>query len=338
MSQQEGQTLLIRADASPTVGAGHVMRCLALAQEWHGRGGSVIFASETLSGLAQQRISSSGFAQVAVDHTGLATRRVAVETEASWIVIDVGVAVDRQLSALQDLRTLVIDDVGRDFTNAPTLLLNQNAHGPNTRYHGINADALLLGLDFVLLRDELLSKAPASRIAPSCSSVLVTLGGTDPLGLLPGLAESLSDSLDVMVHVASPSSHASMQQLRALERRSARVVLHIDSTDMGAIFQSVDIALTSGGTTVWELAYMGVPALVGTVSPLEDRLVEGLRDLRLFRVLGTFDSLTPSDLSRAIADACADFRWRTNTSKFARDAIDGMGRLRVADAMLSKAN
>jgi spore coat polysaccharide biosynthesis predicted glycosyltransferase SpsG len=41
--------LLLRTDADPCQGAGHVMRCLALAESWQYQGGQVTLLSSRLN-------------------------------------------------------------------------------------------------------------------------------------------------------------------------------------------------------------------------------------------------------------------------------------------------
>ncbi len=53
--------LYIRADATTQIGTGHLMRCIALAQEWKNCGGKVTFLSNCESDELRQRIIDEGF-------------------------------------------------------------------------------------------------------------------------------------------------------------------------------------------------------------------------------------------------------------------------------------
>lgn len=53
--------LIIRADAALSIGAGHVMRCIALAQAWMRKGGEVVLATRTTIPWVKDRLENLGF-------------------------------------------------------------------------------------------------------------------------------------------------------------------------------------------------------------------------------------------------------------------------------------
>ena len=57
----DGKPLVIRTDANTQIGAGHLMRCLALAQAWQDSGGDAVFLSHCESDVLRKRIMDEGF-------------------------------------------------------------------------------------------------------------------------------------------------------------------------------------------------------------------------------------------------------------------------------------
>ncbi len=129
--------LLVRADANPVIGTGHIMRCLALAQAWQDQGGSVTFAcAEGLPESLHQRLSSESMSVrlLQVNPGSEADARAVIElarqVQTSVVVVDgyhFGADYQRWLKDA-GLRLLFIDDNGHAEHYYADWVLNQNIH------------------------------------------------------------------------------------------------------------------------------------------------------------------------------------------------------------------
>ncbi|HSO33851.1 MAG TPA: UDP-2,4-diacetamido-2,4,6-trideoxy-beta-L-altropyranose hydrolase, partial [Labilithrix sp.] len=261
-----GEVLLVRADASATIGLGHVMRCLALAEAWLEGGGAVTFAMSEVPDALVSRIERAG-ARVARVAAPEDAARLARELGARFAVVDgyhLGAAHQDALAGA-GTRLLVVDDAGETATAAAALVLNQNAHASPSLYGTLGSGPeLLLGLGYVLLRREFRASgaAPPARITPELARrVLVTFGGADTAQLTPRALEALAplDGLDVLVLAGAANPHAS--ELRPPAGARATVRIEIDASDMAEKMRWADLALIAAGSTSWELAACGVPMI-----------------------------------------------------------------------------
>lgn len=327
-----GLRVLIRADASPGGGVGHVMRCVALAQELTARGATVQFASRSLTPLARDRLQDEGLATSEVDPAASLGEVTGVAAP-HWTVVDLGTSFAP--SELGDVtsRILVIDDLGQAFTTTPQLVVNQNLHADRTAYTGVDDNQILRGPDYLLFRDEFLAAVASRDEDAPRAGVLLSLGGTDPLRLTLPFAQAIATAVDGPLHVLTGCAHPDIARLREVACVTPRLHLHEEVRDVARLVAQVALAVSSGGTTVWELAAMGVPAMVGSVAPIEDLLLEGLRERGLFDVLGPLDQVDPADLAARVHQRLDDGTWRAGCARLARSIVDGQGRRRVVDAM-----
>ncbi len=340
--------LLIRADAGAGVGAGHLMRCLALAESWIEGGGGVTVAvpSNVPEGLAT-RVALVGADMERVpadmeDADWLIRRSAALG--ACWIVID-GYRFDTDyLAAVSEAGTpvLAIDDDARHGTYPTRLVLNQNLHARLGDYDGKTEAPLLLGPSYALIRSEFRCAEDWERSIPDVAGkVLVTLGGADPGGHTGRLVEAFrvlssrdsapSPKVRVVVGAANPR----LKALREAFTTSPEVEILSDVRDMGKQMRWCDLALSAAGSTVWELALFGAPMMLATASKVEEPVARSLAEAGAALHLGRLADLDVEDLVASLGQALADAALRKRLGDAAGGLVDGRGARRVVEQMLA---
>jgi spore coat polysaccharide biosynthesis predicted glycosyltransferase SpsG len=106
------------------------------------------------------------------------------------------------------------------------------------------------------------------------------------------------------------------------------VCLVADATNMPELMAWADVAVSAGGSTLWELAYMGLPALVLV---LADNQLPASRALDAAGIAQWLRA--PADLPGALAALLPDQARRQAMSDAARRMVDGRGVARVLEQL-----
>jgi UDP-2,4-diacetamido-2,4,6-trideoxy-beta-L-altropyranose hydrolase len=332
--------IVIRADASTQIGTGHVMRCLALTHAARTRGMTVSFVCAELPDALEVRLLD---ARCTVNRIGVipgsledAERTGVLARGSQWLVLD-GYRFDAAFEASLNARLehsstciLAFDDEGRQAHSNVNAILNQN-HGAEQFGPNYSSTATqLLGSRFALLRPEFLKWQMWERPMPEhISRILVTFGGSDlgnhSLKVLRALEAGFPDSFEIRVIVGAANPHLETLQLFATTTHH-QIELCQNVFDMPAVLAWAEFAISAAGSTVWELAFMNVPAVIAVVAQNQFELATAMDGVAGMRNLGWITELEETVLAKSIQDAMARAQEQSN---YGRQLIDGFGAERV---------
>jgi spore coat polysaccharide biosynthesis predicted glycosyltransferase SpsG len=94
-----------------------------------------------------------------------------------------------------------------------------------------------------------------------------------------------------------------------------------------------DLAITAGGSTSWEMAFMGLPALMLVLSKDQESIADSLEQRGVVRNLGWADRVSPEQLATAIHSLRNNAGLREKMSAAGGHLVDGRGSQRVAHAL-----
>ena len=346
-----GAVLTIRADAGADMGAGHVMRCLAIARAWIRQGGSAVLLAHDLDPSLQTRLRQTGV--VYRPHPGkwpdlcdLEATRAAMRPllqqggSSPWLLLD-GYHFKAQFMAAlsrDGVALCVLDDLADQSFFPASLIVNPNCYAPQLRYPGPPSLRTLLGSAYVMLREEFRTpqaRPPAWLDSPGVN-LLVTMGGGEASSVLLELQDIFADTLVKKLHVRivagfSCARFDSLAHLAAAQPYRCEVLGGVEN--MAPLLDWADGAISAAGGTAWELAHAGVPAGLVVLAENQERIAATLAADGAALFLGHAPGLDRAATAATVQRLLTDVALRKRLISKGKGLVDGKGPERIVAAM-----
>lgn len=357
-----------RADGNAVTGAGHLMRCLTIADELSkmpNAAGRIHFlcADEASAWLAADR----GY-NVVVLHTDyrMMEQELPViaqvlrkpvpsmdeegqnECRSSVFLVDSYHVTDAYLRGLQAFgRVLLLDDMCKHAFPVDAVI-NYNAFALESAYEELyrgsvssgkkNSTCCYVGSSYVPVRPQFLQVEYS--VKETVKDVLITTGGGDSENIAAKVLRAVWNP-DWCYHVVVGRFNPSFAAWKKWEQQYPQIQVHHDVKDMAGLMSQCDLAVTAGGTTIYELAAIGVPFLCFSYAENQEALTGYIGEKQIAGYCGAYHIEKDATLERMkqLADQIGkDCQLRLKMYENEKMMIDGLGAKRLAGIMAAWSN
>ncbi|MCC6597437.1 MAG: UDP-2,4-diacetamido-2,4,6-trideoxy-beta-L-altropyranose hydrolase [Alphaproteobacteria bacterium] len=349
-----GKKILIRADAAPQIGSGHIMRSSVLAKLLQQHGAQITYVCRSFTGHMQDFLRRQGFTvcalPVAPDWVIQRERtetwlggQSAEDAQACFrltgpqdIVIADHYGIDETWCKLarNHCRVLVcLDDEAQKPLDCD-IVLNQNYYpSPDALYAGLIPDVCqkLIGPRYALLRPEFADARKNAHTRHHIKNVLVLPGGNDHFGIARQILEHWSLDARLTLVVGNQCDDPSLEE-RA--REQGHTLIGSTNTVETLMLES-DFCIGAGGSTSWERCCLKLPSALFVLADNQAAIAANLELAGACINLGRINSFDFTTINQKIGSLTGEPSALATMSEAAGKLTDGLGAIRVLEALQS---
>ena len=288
--------ILFRADSSSTIGTGHIMRDLVLAEQF--KDDEIIFATQELSGNINYKIEEKKYMIETLKSNDFEELNSFIyKLDIDMIVID-HYSIDYDFEKkLKDnhpfLKIFVFDDTYEK--HHCDILLNINLYADNIQYKDLVPDncELRCGAKYILLRDEFIiekEKGRENKNDKENLNVFIAMGGADHSNLNIDILKVLENFPNIDANVVTTAANQYLNELEEYVADKDNVTLHINTSQIAKLMNEGDFAIVTPSVTLNEVVYLNVPFIAIKTVENQDEMYKYL-DKHDYLVLEKFNAI-----------------------------------------------
>lgn len=349
----ETKRIVIRADGNQQIAMGHVMRCLSIADELRESGAEVIFV--TAGNETEELIRGRGFENYVL-HSDFDRMEQELpvlldflkEYRPDLILTDSYYVTGAYMEALRRIcKTAYIDDLGQPVYPVD-ILINYNIYGselPYQKYYeekGISLpERILTGCTYAPLRAEF-RQGRRSRIQERVTDILITTGGGDKENTSGKLCRKLlaerkeGHHAGIRYHVICGPFAQNRQELMEIASVDDAFVIRGFVTNMSEFLIDFDLAVSAGGSTMYELCSMGLPTVCFTFADnqrLQAECFDRTTEVKNAGSMADRPEETVDRIAERLTQLEQDNALRQTVREQMLGLVDGRGAIRIAEAL-----
>ncbi|NLK71981.1 MAG: UDP-2,4-diacetamido-2,4,6-trideoxy-beta-L-altropyranose hydrolase, partial [Clostridiales bacterium] len=325
---------------------GHVMRCLAIAFGIKDYQEKCLFI--TADENAKQIVERQGFQAICLnskwdelDQELESLIKIVDIFNIDKLIIDSYCVSPNYLEQLNSyIKVIYIDDLN-SYLYPCSMLINYNIYHdlfPYSEMYKEKNTKLLLGCDYAPLRKEFQVTRPL--IQEKVKKILITTGGTDHYNVAGKLLKKIIDKdlfNSIEFHVVVGQLNKNYECLNRLSQKRNSIILHKNVKRMAELMMNCDIAITAGGSTMYELCACGVPSICFSFADNQLYGVKAFEEQDLMDYAGDIRYCEDECISKLILyidELCNNQEKRKERSANMRRQVDGYGVERIVKAIL----
>ncbi|MDR0900980.1 MAG: UDP-2,4-diacetamido-2,4,6-trideoxy-beta-L-altropyranose hydrolase [Methanobrevibacter sp.] len=244
--------ILIRADAYPEIGTGHIYRGLSLASKLTDH--EVMFLLNENSSLGIEIVENFNYPYITHSKENLMEK--IEEYDPNIIINDILNTKKEYIQKLKENSYFVVnfEDIGNGSKYADLVF--------DALYeHQIPQESLYSGYKYYILRDEFFYH-PLKEIKHKIKNILITFGGTDPNDLTRKVLNSLLESsYDGKITVILGLGYKDKEGIIDDYLLNENIEIFENVKNISEYMYESDLIFTSAGRTMYEVASLGIPCV-----------------------------------------------------------------------------
>lgn len=333
--------IYIRVDGNESIGLGHVMRCLSIADQLKKFDIEILFitADHSISSLIQDK----GFREYS-----LCSKWDDLESEINSIIpflksnkpdillIDSYYVNEEYFNKLKKYSKIYyIDDLNKIKT--PIFgLINYNIYGENFGYDTELYKKMYLGLRYVPLRNEFLDIP--KRYYRGIHKILITSGGTDEYNVIEKFLvyfQKINIFNKLEFYCVIGKFNKNRERLNGKFKVSNNVHLLYNVDNISEYMKICDVAITAGGTTCYELCACGIPSIIYTLADNQYGIAKTFANKKIIPWIGDIRENMQkvlNNLEKELNKLDNEETWKKRSLEM-QLLVDGKGATRLAEIL-----
>jgi UDP-2,4-diacetamido-2,4,6-trideoxy-beta-L-altropyranose hydrolase len=331
--------IFVRADGNKEIGTGHLMRCISIMEQATDKK-QIMFLVADEDG--KQIVNSKGFSCKVLNTNYrdmeselLILSKLIKQSDVSMILVDSYQITPFYLEELSKIGKVTLMEDVLDETFNVNKIINYNIYADQIQYqnkyqsNGLSNVNFYTGVEFVPLRDEF--RISNYEVRKEIRDVFISAGGADPFNYAGKLLELLlrkEHSKEYVYHVISGVFNINREFLKSIDDKYDNVIIYENISNISDVMKRCDVAISAAGSTMYELASIGVPIITYAFADNQDMIAETFDEKKMALSAGDSSckmSIKLDNIVRYLNLLASSYDSRVKMNKILRTNIDGTG-------------